>query len=300
MSSQKRVIPLQFMGFQVPLTIQPHATRGPMALVLPALGVPASKYSQLLTTLGERGYHTAICEMPGTGESHPKPARGVDYGYSDLVFDWIPLVLQTLQQETGQRPKLILGHSIGGQVATLATRAGLTGDSHVVSVASGHLDSRSWRGLKRAAVVGAALTALTSTRILGYFPGSQLRFGGREAATLMRDWGNGIIRGRFTPEYRIDALASHSANNSANKSATTAAPFEPGQSLHLSINGDPFAPINATRRLAELVAGEVREIAPSFGKGNPHLSWIRNPGPVVEEIVHWIECEKATAPELQK
>lgn len=264
MSSQKRVIPLQFMGFQVPLTIHPQSARGPMALVLPALGVPASKYSHLLTVLGERGYHTAICEMPGTGESHPKPARGVDYGYSDLVFDWIPLVLQTLQQETGQRPKLILGHSIGGQVATLATRAGLTGDSRVVSVASGHLDSRSWRGLKRAAVVGAALTALTSTRILGYFPGSQLRFGGREAATLMRDWGNGIIRGQFAPEARIPTPAKLSR-----------------KPLHICIEGDPFAPRNATRRLADLVGGEVREIPATSTRGNPHLSWIKNPDPVL-------------------
>ena len=282
MSSQKRIIPLQFMGFQVPLTIQPHPGRGPLALVLPALGVPAAKYARLLSVLEERGYHTAICEMPGTGESRPKPARGVDYGYSDLVFDWIPLVLQTLQRETGQKPALLLGHSIGGQIATLAARAGLTGDSGLASVAAGHLDSRSWRGLKRAAVVGAALTALTSTRILGYFPGSQLRFGGREAATLMRDWGNGIIRGRFTPEYRIDTLS------------TTSKPLAPGRSLHLSITGDPFAPVNATRRLAGLVGGEVREIAPSYEKGNPHLSWIRNPTPVVDEILSWVESEHSS------
>ena len=285
MSSQKRVLPLQFRGFQVPLTIHPQPVQGPLALVLPALGVPASKYSQLLGALGERGYHTAICEMPGTGESRPRPARGTDYGYSDLVFEWIPLVLQTLQRETGQMPALLLGHSIGGQIATLAARARLTGDSRVISVAAGHLDSRSWRGLKRAAVVGAALTALASTRILGYFPGSQLRFGGREAATLMRDWGHGIIRGRFPPEYRIDKLPA------------TAPTATSGQSLHLSISGDPFAPVNATRRLAGLVGGEVREIAPSYPTGNPHLSWIRSPAPVVDEILAWIERQEIAAPE---
>ncbi|WGL15064.1 alpha/beta fold hydrolase [Microbulbifer bruguierae] len=258
---------LQLRNFHIPLTLHRLPGEHPVALILPALGVPAVKYSLLMESLAARGYHSAICELPGTGESHPQPGRAADYGYNDLVFEWIPLALAALRGEFGKDPVLVLGHSIGGQTATLAARAGLTGNAQVVSVAAGHLDSRSWRGLKRAAVVGAAVAAHASTRLLGYFPGKQLRFGGREASTLMRDWGNGIIRGRFTPESRIPQAAALQH-----------------QPLHLCIERDPFAPLNATRRLAALVGGEVRLIPATYHKGNPHLSWIRNPDPVLEIV----------------
>ncbi|MFV8783370.1 alpha/beta fold hydrolase [Microbulbifer sp. SA54] len=270
-ASGQHIRALQLGRFHIPLTVHRLPGDHPLALVLPALGVPASKYRLLLATLAERGYHTAIAELPGTGDSHPQPGRQADYGYSDLVFEWIPLLLRALRTEFGGEPSLILGHSIGGQTVTLAARAGLTGNAHVVSVAAGHLDSRSWRGFKRAAVIGAALAALASTRVLGYFPGKQLRFGGREAATLMRDWGKGIIRGRFVPETHIPRAA-----------------VLPRRSLHLCIDGDPFAPRNATQRLAELVSGEVRRIPPTYHKGNPHLSWIKNPAPVLDIVETWM------------
>ena len=277
-TASKTVRTLQMGSFHLPLSVHRLPGERPLALVLPALGVPAAKYRLLLETLAERGYHTAICELPGTGDSHPRPGRSADYGYSDLVFTWIPSILAALQQEFGREPALILGHSIGGQTITLAARAGLTGNAQVVSVAAGHLDSRSWRGMKRAAVVGAALAAHTSTRLLGYFPGRQLRFGGREAATLMRDWGNGIIRGRFAPEARIPSPAPLLR-----------------QPLLLCIKGDPFAPKNATHRLASLVDGEVREIPATYAKGNPHLSWIKNPGPVLEIVLATMQDARALA-----
>lgn len=263
-NASKLVRTLHLRNFHLPLTMHRLPGDQPLVLVLPALGVPAVKYALLLEQLARRGYHTAICELPGTGDSRPTPGRDADYGYSDLVFTWIPTILAALQQEFGAEPELILGHSIGGQTLTLAARAGLTGEAQIVSVAAGHLDSRSWRGLKRAAVLGAAVAAHTSTRLLGYFPGRQLRFGGREAATLMRDWGNGIIRGQFAPEARIPTPAKLSR-----------------KPLHICIEGDPFAPRNATRRLADLVGGEVREIPATSTRGNPHLSWIKNPDPVL-------------------
>lgn len=268
---RKQVKVLQLGSFHIPLSLHRLPGEHPLALVLPALGVPAVKYTRLLETLAAKGYHTAICELPGTGDSHPQPGRRADYGYNDLVFKWLPLALGELRRAFGQEPALILGHSIGGQTVTLAARAGLTGNARIVSVAAGHLDSRSWRGLRRAAVMGAAITAFASTRVLGYFPGKQLRFGGREAATLMRDWGKGILYGRFAPEARI------------------ARPSEPVQpALHLCVEGDPFAPLNATRKLADLVNGEVREIPATYAKGNPHLSWIKNPAPVLDIVESWL------------
>ncbi|WP_158681622.1 alpha/beta fold hydrolase [Microbulbifer pacificus] len=271
---------LQLGKFRVPLTMRRLGGEHPLALVLPALGVPAIKYTRLLDSLAARGYHTAICELPGTGESQPQPSRTADYGYNDLVFTWIPQALAAVREAFGREPALLLGHSIGGQTLTLAARAGLTGDAQVVSVAAGHLDSRSWRGVKRISVVGAAVIAHASTRIFGYFPGKQLQFGGREAATLMRDWGSGILRGRFTPEGRLPK--------------TVELLHKP---LHLCIERDPFAPLNATRRLAELVDGAVRQIPATYSSGNPHLSWIKNPEPVLDIVQSWMDAAGAPRPD---
>ncbi|WP_160151627.1 alpha/beta fold hydrolase [Microbulbifer sp. ALW1] len=280
---------LQFGVFSVPVTRyqaitsstdswpETESTTAPLILVLPALGVPAGKYGTLLETLAQRGCDCATCEMPGTGDSYPQPGRGANYGYSDLVFQWIPQLLAHLKQHYGREPTLILGHSIGGQIATLAARADLLGTTRVVSVASGHLDHRSWRGLKRVGVLIAALAALGSTRLLGYFPGQTLQFGGREASRLMRGWGRGIISGRFAPEYRLENATPES-----------------GRSLHITVQGDPFAPPAATAKLAALVGGETREIAATHPKGNPHLSWIKNPAPVLDMIQPWLAT--ATAP----
>ncbi|QIL90416.1 hypothetical protein GNX18_12115 [Microbulbifer sp. SH-1] len=263
----------QLGEFRIPLTMRRLEGDRPLALVLPALGVPAVKYARLLDCLNGRGYHTAICELPGTGASQPQPSRSADYGYNDLVFTWIPQALAAVREEFGQDPELILGHSIGGQTVTLAARAGLTGSAQVVSVAAGHLDSRSWRGLKRVSVLGAAVIAHASTRVLGYFPGRHMRFGGREASTLMRDWGNGILRGRFAPEARLPAPATLCR-----------------RPLHLCIERDPFAPMNATQRLAGLVGGAVRQIPATHPSGNPHLSWIRNPEPVLDIVHSWMDA----------
>jgi hypothetical protein len=45
----------------------------------------------------------------------------------------------------------------------------------------------------------------------------------------------------------------------------------------------------AARKLAAMLGGEVRELEPTYHKGNPHMSWIKNPRPVVAEINQWLQ-----------
>ncbi|SEA43478.1 alpha/beta fold hydrolase [Microbulbifer marinus] len=268
----QRTLSLKFGPFQVPVSVSHLNGDGPLALILPALGVPAAKYALLQQELHERGYHTAVTELPGTGGSHPRPHRGADYGYSDLVLTFIPQLLRLLQQQFGRGPALILGHSIGGQTATLAARAGLTGDARIVSVAAGHIHYRCWRGAQRLQLLGAAALAGIVANLLGYFPGARLGFGGREARGLMTDWSRSIFSGQFAPEKRFST-----------------APQGAQPTLHIALHGDPFAPLQATRRLAAITGGEARQLPATYPKGNPHLSWIKNPGPVAAAVDEWLE-----------
>ncbi|WP_444895409.1 alpha/beta fold hydrolase [Microbulbifer sp. EKSA008] len=266
---------LEFGAFQVPVTTV-HNGEGPLVLVLPAMGVPANRYRLLLEELQKLGYNTAISELPGTGESLPRPHRNADYGYNDLVFSFIPQLIQLLEQQFPQGPALILGHSIGGQTSTLAARAGLTGNAKVVSIASGHVDHRSWSGLHKYAILLFASIASVTSSLLGYFPGARMGFGWREARRLMKDWARSIFSGRFAPEDRFGQMEKTSQ-----------------PTLHIALDGDPFAPIQAARKLAAIVGGETREMKPTYPKGNPHLSWIKNPAPVVEAVQQWLHKDPA-------
>ncbi|MFS1524064.1 alpha/beta fold hydrolase [Microbulbifer sp. 2304DJ12-6] len=269
---------LAFGPFRVPVTITRNGAESPLALVIPAMGVPANRYRLLQKELQCLGYSTAITELPGTGESRPRPHRGADYGYNALVFAFIPQLLQLLEQQYTKGPALILGHSIGGQTGTLAARAGLTGDARVVSIASGHIHHRCWRGPQRYALLAFAPIASLTASLLGYFPGTHMGFGWREARGLMKDWARAIYTGRFAPEKCFGARRQ------------TAQP-----TLHIALAGDTFAPVQAARKLAAIVGGETREMAATYPSGNPHLSWIKNPRPVVAAVDQWLARQSVSS-----
>ncbi|WP_237059246.1 alpha/beta fold hydrolase [Microbulbifer sediminum] len=256
----------QFGPFRVPVSLCRPAPDAPMLLVLPALGVPASRYQRLQDRLAAAGYGSAVTELPGTGASLPRPSRRADLGYSDLVHRFLPSLLERLAP-----PAAIVGHSIGGQVATLAAREGLTGEARIVTVAAGHLHYRCWRGNMRLKVLGLAGLAWCSGHLLGYFPGRALGFGGREARGVMADWATSVLSGHFPPEARPSVRSGR------------------GPSLHLGISGDEFAPPAATARLASLLGGEVQHVELPRSAGNPHLNWLREPEAIVAALQRWLQ-----------
>ncbi|WP_237064176.1 MULTISPECIES: alpha/beta fold hydrolase [Microbulbifer] len=266
MAPSQEILDHQFGPFRVPVMLRRPRGDAPLLLVLPALGVPASRYQRLQESLAEAGYSSAVTELPGTGTSRPRPSRRSDFGYNDLVHGFLPSLLERLGL-----PTAVLGHSIGGQVATLAAREGLTGQARIVTVAAGHLHFRCWQGSMRMKVLALAGLAWGSGHLLGYFPGRVLGFGGREARGVMADWAASVFSGRFAPERR------QTGENRA------------GPSLHLAISGDDFAPPAATARLASLLGGEVRHLDLPLTGGNPHLSWLRAPDAIVAELQRWLE-----------
>ncbi|MFA0811444.1 alpha/beta fold hydrolase [Microbulbifer epialgicus] len=274
----QEILDLDFGAFQVPVTTVRNAS-GPLALVVPAMGIPANRYRRLLEELQQLGYSTAITELPGTGESLPRPSRNADYGYNDLVFSFFPQLLALLEKPFPGGPALILGHSIGGQASTLAARAGLTGNAKVVTIAAGHVDYRSWQGRQRYALLALAAVASVTSSLLGYFPGARVGFGWREARRLMKDWSSAIFNGRFAPEKTFG------------ERQPTKQP-----SLHIALTGDPFAPVQATRKLASIVGGETRELTTGHLKGNPHLSWIKNPRPIIATVDSWMNQPPVASP----
>lgn len=261
--------------FHCPLTLYPAAAGAPVLIVLPALGVAARKYQALAEELMAAGHNVLVADWPGQGTSRPRPSRRLDYGYRALVDEFVPKLLAAAAQHFPGSAPVLLGHSLGGHIATLYAAAHPQSGVKVVGVACGNIHYRHWRGLRRLLTPSAALLFNLLTAVLGYLPGKSIGFGGQEARRLMRDWGRVAWCGHF--RHLGLALAPAASN--------------PTASLYLSIDNDPFAPLASTRGLAELIQDPpqvLRLSAPDTLPGNPHSAWLKAPQAVAGRIGLWL------------
>ncbi len=192
------------------LVVRVHARPDPTApvvVVLPAMGTPARHYTPLARALHRRGATVVTVDPRGHGESVPVPARGVRFGYRELVEHDIGAVLDAVARAFPGAPRLILGHSLGGQLGLVhcgLLRPRLDG---VVLVASG---SAWWRtlGPSGARWLARSLLCVAGAELLGYWPGRRLGFGGRESVGLMRDWARQLRTGRYAADHEEALRAS--------------------------------------------------------------------------------------------
>jgi len=258
-----------FPPFTVPATwYAAHEARA-VVLLLPALGTPAAYYQAFAEALNAAGYSVLSPELPGTGASLPRPARGVDYGYLDLVERYLPPLAALARDRAPGLPLLLAGHSLGAQIEALALlRGGVRADA-LLAIASCHIHYRNWDGVDRFKVYSAALLATLLAASLGFFPGRRLGFGGPQPAHLMRDWSATIRGGRFPGQTRPQS--------------------QPGMppALALAYEGDFMSPPRAAAELAAMVGGETQVLNRSW-PGSAHFSWCRHPGPTVAAIERWL------------
>ncbi|MEU2984166.1 alpha/beta fold hydrolase [Micromonospora aurantiaca] len=90
----------------------------PVVLIWPAMGVRARYYRPFAAALRDAGLAVIVADLRGTGESTPAPSRACRYGYQEMATD-IGAVLDALKPRLDGRTRLLLGHSLGGQVAVL-------------------------------------------------------------------------------------------------------------------------------------------------------------------------------------
>jgi len=96
----------------------PGDPAAPAVVIWPAMGVPARYYRSLAGHLAGHGLLVAVADLRGTGSSRPLPSRRSRYGLAELTGD-VGAVLRDLSGRHAGRPLLLLGHSLGGQVALL-------------------------------------------------------------------------------------------------------------------------------------------------------------------------------------
>jgi len=256
-------------------------------LWLPALGVPARKYERLAAALATRGITCRLHEWRGTGTHPLRAGRQVDWGYRELLEEDIAGALAALRAEHPGRAVLVGGHSIGGQFAVLAA-ALHDGIDGLVAVGSGVPDWRLFPAPLRWLVGGFGYALPPLTRWIGHYPGEGLRFAGREAGQLMRDWASTVRHGHY------DRLAGLPADFSS-RLRRVEAPV-----LGIQLAADWLVPAAAFDALAAATATRslqrARLDATQLGVPADHFAWMRAPQAVADTLAQWWRAEGRVSP----
>lgn len=261
-----------------------HPSTAPVLVFLPAMGVPRQFYAPFLQGLAEGGVHVHALELPGQGDSPLRPGRH-DYGYREVVEQMIPAALDEASARWPGHPLFLGGHSLGGQLAVLASHRERRA-SGLVLLAAGTAHWRRWPRASRlrAAITVHAITLLTL--LLPFYPGRWVGFGGNQSRRFMRDWSFNARSGRYRLEGSDWQPHTHG---------------RPLPLLAVSIAGDPLAPPGAVQELLERAPNAQADVLclPGVDGDAPwkrHFSWARRDVGVARAVADWVSARAAAAP----
>lgn len=250
-------------------------------LLVPALGTPASYYDGFAGPLSERVGTIVVAENRGTGSSSVRAARGVDYGYANVLrLDWVPLVAEA-RRIAGLDALALIGHSIGGQLGALYEAEHPGTFERIALVTACSVEWRGWSGLRAYTFFGQTLVVGGLSTALGFFPGDRVGFGGRQGATMMRDWSRQARTGRYAPtnapidyERRLGDVRA--------------------RMLSVAVKGDDYAPRAACDRLlAKMPNAEIErcDLEPTWQVRRPidrHFRWAKEPEAMVAVLAPFL------------
>ncbi len=256
----------------------PPADRGAVAVIWPAMGVPARYYRPFAGNLREAGLSVVVADLRGTGSSTPPPSRRSRYGYAELVDD-VAAVQEAVKQRLDGRTRLLIGHSLGGQAALI--HLGVAAEPMVdglVLIAVGLPWFRAYPGRRQAAILGLTQGIAAASAVLGVWPG--WRFGGRQARGVIKDWGYTARHGRYPRLGGTDVEA--------------ALPAVRTPILAVTVEGDRLTPAATTEHLLGKVpaAPVTREPYTAAQAGGPldHFRWVRASKPLATRVGQFAEA----------
>ncbi len=118
------------------------------------------------------------------------------------------------------------------------------------------------------------------SQIVGFHQGKYLGFGGREARTVMRDWGLNAIDGRYLPkgsDFDYEAALGKLSS----------------PTLAINIEDDDFAPKKATEHLLSKLSSQAPKTYQTYtheaaGVKLDHFNWVKHHKALVPMIADWI------------
>jgi len=174
----------------------PEAPRATL-LWLGGMGIAARHFIPFAEAVAARGIAVFVHDWRGLGSSSVRASRAQDWGYRELLTLDLPACEAAIAEALPNLPRIVGGHSLGGQLASV--RLGLAPDSAQALwlVASGTPDWRSfpprtrwWLPMAYRLLDGIAVAC-------GRLPGRRIGFGGEESRGVMRDWSRTGLTGRY-------------------------------------------------------------------------------------------------------
>jgi len=238
------------------LGVRVFESTGPAAgsvVIAAAMGVRQDFYTPFAQWLAAQGWRVLSFDYRGTGDSLPAGVRL--RGFKADLHDWVrdfEAVIDFAHTDRPKLPLLLLGHSLGAQLAGLLANANKV--SGLLSVAAG---SGYWREntprLRFVVPYFWFFVVPLATRLCGYFPGRSLRMVGDIPAGAMLQWRRWCLH----PRYSVGAEGEAARQ----RYAGVRFPL-----LALSISDDELMTLQGTRslvRLYENAPSEVRRIVPA-------------------------------------
>ncbi|MCU4415044.1 alpha/beta fold hydrolase [Acinetobacter sp. WU_MDCI_Axc73] len=237
-------------------------------IILPAIGVEIGKYQKLIRGLNTNGFNTIAADYPGCGRNTPKVSRHFDYGYRDLLQDFIPQLIKLAPQPHSQPNLVLLGHSLGGHLATLYSQQH---EVAVIGIATGNIGLNYWDVKGKIQILKAISVFNLLIQIYGYLPGNKVGFGNKEAKSLIQDW----CKTGLTGTYDHILKPTHVSDNSA---------------LFLQMQGDQWAPMSSLMGLTQYYSHpQIKQVdLRGYISGNQHSVWIKQPEQIIDVIQNWL------------
>ncbi|GLP98029.1 hypothetical protein GCM10007895_33360 [Paraferrimonas sedimenticola] len=249
--------------------------------IFPAMSVWARFYIPLAKSLQSLGVNVVISDHRGHGSFQYQPKRDRDFGYERMVLDCQQVINQGQDLFPNTRA-IALGHSLGGQLASLVAARYPDSLQGIVLVASGLVHYKGWSGLEKVGLRIIVSVFPWIAKLNGYFPGNLVGFAGREAMSVMADWGHCGRTGRY--ELLGSSFDYESAFNSRELPV-----------LGITVEGDTYASQQSTKNLANKFAAGKRDYhhlpkkIDSINKPMDHFNWAKSPHLIQDWISDWLD-----------
>lgn len=247
----------------------PHASN-PVVLIAPAMAIGSHFYGPVVEEFKRHGWSARTLPRRGFEREKRRAARNIDWCYQDEIDDMRQAVAQARGEEPS-RPLILLGHSLGAQLAAGHELNGPPSADGFVSVGGTIPYHRLFPlgGIDLLLMAGLVVPALTA--VFGYLP--KPAFGAPGARTLMREWAHMVLTGQ--PPYPVQRrIATPSLLVSLDRDTLCPAGAVDTFALNL-FEQDSVTRWHCTR--------EVGEAETSID----HIRWVRTPTTVVSKVVAW-------------
>src|SRR5699024_8583990 len=261
-----------------------RAEGGVSLLILPALGVSVSYYTPLAEALQTAGHDVYLVEQRGHGESSVRASRNVNYGFREMLED-IDTAVKFAREQSPEKGVFLLGHSLGGHLSCMyAGWRGVEAVDGVILVACGTPWIKAYKGIDAMRIRALYHLIPVSQRLVGYYPGDKIGFGGREARTMMADWREMAGKNRY--------LARGMKVNFENGIRKYK-----GRVLTVRMTDDSFAESDAVAAVWQKFRKARRSHRlfdeKNLGTAADHFRWARRPEAVCINVNSWVRDSAA-------